>query len=574
MNPIARASAPPTRPTRWPLIHAIPATLLALATVAPPETRGESMAGCAALIALLALLSVRRSQPVRLALPLGLAAVAAPVLVRSAAAPGAAVEAVALWGLALSLGLLAAGLPHRGRARTLCARALVVGGVCVSIHGLFQVLGGLDRIAGAVEHAPDLPWRELTLARLREGRAFAAFATPAALGGLIALSLACTVGIALERSRRWRGYWWLAAAMQLAGLAATASATACAALLAAASIGAWRLDRRRGRVILAAGLAVTAVAVVGIFSSRGAALLDPTRADGPLRLRAANMRVALEMTRDQPWLGVGPGGFGEMYPQYRRPGDNESQHAHNLPLELTAEFGIPLGGLMALGFGVLFLGPLLRLPPHARPVRVGLVVGLGAFGLHNLADFTAYFPSLLWIAMVLRGLLGFESRALRERAGSRAPGLGFAVTAVTLVAAGVMAAGGLAWNARFAARESRTTGDLAAAEARASRALRLAPWHTDGWLMAADAALAQLPPAAEEGATERAALLVERAVECSPVRPGARYLRSRIRLLRGDPLGAFADARFAVERNPLRSDYRAWHDALVDRLERSRSLPQ
>ena len=100
-------------------------------------------------------------------------------------------------------------------------------------------------------------------------------------------------------------------------------------------------------------------------------------------------------------LGVGPGAFAEVYPSVLRPGGNEVRHAHDLPLELTAELGIPLGLLATAAFGLAFLGPLLR---RTRPGgwRLGVAVGLAAFAIQNLGDFTAFFPSLLWLAALLR----------------------------------------------------------------------------------------------------------------------------------------------------------------------------
>ena len=69
------------------------------------------------------------------------------------------------------------------------------------------------------------------------------------------------------------------------------------------------------------------------------------------------------MYLDHPWRGTGPGGFAERFASYREPGDNETRHAHNLPLEFAAELGTAGWLVGAPLFYVLFE----TVPPDRAP---------------------------------------------------------------------------------------------------------------------------------------------------------------------------------------------------------------
>lgn len=537
-------------------------SLVLLCLLFPPETRGESAAGCAALVVLLSLLSLR-DVTAGAATALALSLAAAWSLSLAALAPGAAPEPIATLLVAGVVGACAAPRARELRTGEALPTVLTIVAALAALHGLWQVLHGLDATASGIE-AAGLPGREAILGRLREGRAFGAFATPAALGGLLAVALPVTLGMALGRSGAGRLGLLAVGGLEVLGLAATSSATAAGALLVSSAVF---LARRRGRsrwlVLGIAGAFVAWVAV--LVALRGAKIVDPTDPDSPWRLRAGNVRVAAEMTRDHPWTGVGPGGFGESFALYRRPGDNESRHAHSVPFELAAEYGLPVGAALSVCFFVLFLGPLFAREPGGPPWIGGLGVGLGAFAIQNVVDFTATFPSFLWTAAVLRGALARE----RPADGVRERGLwGPVVFGTAVVAGAVIAGSGLAWNARVEARAVATDEGARAADALALRAVRLAPWDPDSRLVRAEILLAS------EGAADadRERLRIARdeadaAVGLSPVRPGARALRARVRLLEGDVPGAFADLSEAARLYPMNREYAR------DRVEVEERLP-
>ena len=121
-------------------------SLLPVLALFPPETRGESMAGCATLIAVLALISWRRSGtnlPGQATLFV-IAAVAMP-LTWVALAPAAAVEPLAVGLLAGAVGLGVAGAELGDRHRRLATMVLAVVAAWVAVHALYQSAWGHSR---------------------------------------------------------------------------------------------------------------------------------------------------------------------------------------------------------------------------------------------------------------------------------------------------------------------------------------------------------------------------------------------------------------------------------------------
>ena len=524
----------------------IPAAILLLAGLFPPETRPESMIGCAVLCALGALvLWASRLDGARALVPL-LVSASAMAFALTAASRGA------LWVrwseaiLVIAIGWVLFCLPKDLRSGRWLVAVLATSGTLAATHAMFQKFWGLNALAQAIRQGASVPDAEQVLVRAEVGRAFGSFATPAALGGYLVLTVAVMIGAAWA-SRGW-ARWVFAglAAIQLAGLACTESVTALLAALGAVVLA--LVAGRIPRPVVLAALAVTGLAVAGVFLSRGPEVLDIGRKDTPWALRAGNFRIAVQMIEDHPWRGVGPGAYGEHYPAYRRPGDNETQYAHNLPLQMAAELGVPLGGAVGVLFLVLFCGPVFRRSAESQPLSRGIEIGLAAFALHNLADFTAYLPSILWTAVMLRAAVARRA-ALAWSWPSRMPAL--AALAVTLIAAWVAISGARAEQHAWSARRSFADGELPESLRRSELASRLAPWDADHWI-----ALAQLRSVESLGARPGSALeSAERAVRLVPHRAAARSIRGRLRLAQGDYPGAYADALAATQLYPMQRSY-------------------
>lgn len=550
-----------------------PLALIACAACLPPETRGESLAGCAILIAIAVLGTGVARGHLRAAGALGLACVLAVGTTLVASAPGSAVEPVTWLVLALAVGLAVATMPAAVRASSTVPAVVALAGAVAAVHGLYQVSYGFDATLAALAGGADVPDRDAIVARLSSGRAIAAFPTPAALGGFLAIALAVTAAAARAARGRARAWLSIAAAVQLAGLAATRSVTAVVSLVAALALAAGVAFARgsrargagpaRGPVVAVAAIAGVAIVLVAVVVGSRGSELRAGAVEHPLALRAGNMRIAAEMIAERPFTGFGPGGYGEAYARFRGAADNESRHAHDLPLEWLAEYGVFLGAAMTAGFFVLFLGPLFRRQDDEPRWGRGVAVGLAAFAIHNLADFTATLPSLLWIAATLRGFVAGEPVAVPGHP-SRAPRVAVAgAVAVACVAALVGVGAGVAWNARVEARYARAAGDPAGAESAFARAVRWAPWHPDG--VAALAVRAGEPGSAR--ADERTELW-GRAHRLAPERAATWAIRAAWRERVGDLSGAFSDWMAASASYPGKPEYRARAERLRSVLER------
>jgi hypothetical protein len=541
--------------------HSVLFVLAGLLIFLPPEARGESMAGSALLILLFVVLAVRRPLPAWMIWPplLGVGLIFPSFLLAQAA--GTVVEPISMWVLAAALGLAVASVRAPANELDRLPVVLAVAASVVALYGLYQLFWGLDRIVATIESGVPLTDATLVAARARSGRAFAGFPTPAALGGLLILTLPLTLGAAIERRGARRRILILLAAIQCAGLLATVSVTAAAGLSAALIVwGLIRVRRIAPRALVPATAALIVLAV--IVTLRGPEVTDLGATDNPVRLRAGNFRVAGEMIADHPWIGVGAGGFGESYPQYRRVGDNESRHVHDLPLELCVDWGVPLGIVFSLVLAFVFIGPLFRRRGRKQPPWVrGATVGLAALALQNLLDFTLLLPSLLWLAMIVRGSIAARSASAQPTSSVPAR---WAMACAVALAATVVLLGGLAWNARVAARQALVQGDTDAALVQSVRATRLAPWNADGWLYRA-----QLAIEGTTGGSCDADCSIDHAVRLARVRPSIRMTRARIRASEGDLPGAYTDAARAARLYPYRGEYARSRDEIATLLQRA-----
>jgi tetratricopeptide (TPR) repeat protein len=129
--------------------------------------------------------------------------------------------------------------------------------------------------------------------------------------------------------------------------------------------------------------------------------------------RMEYLRSAFEMWFDHPLGGVGAGAYGVAHPEYQRQVVSAADHAHNLYVQTLAELGLVGAMILASVLFWLLIGCVRGLfsAPEMVPVFLGLVAMLLHFGL----DTGASYPSLLFLAAVLAGLV-FHS--FRER---RAP---------------------------------------------------------------------------------------------------------------------------------------------------------
>lgn len=175
-----------------------------------------------------------------------------------------------------------------------------------------------------------------------------------------------------------------------------------------------------------AGLGVLAASDKGLggsISSGWKSLTDPdavTPANDPSRLtavgsvRARYWNEALKTFQDNPWVGVGAGGYAVSRTLYRTD-ELDVLHAHGYVVQTLADLGI-VGGLLTLALFVSWLMAALRSCALRRrdrgtawtPERVGLVTLLAVvivFGFHSFVDWTWYVPGNVIPAMLAAGWL-------------------------------------------------------------------------------------------------------------------------------------------------------------------------
>ena len=340
------------------------------------------------------------------------------------------------WLLWSGLGLLA-----WGAGRSLGSRAAVL----AACHGL-SALGTAQTLAGVF------------LLDARGWRLQGTFGNPDALGGLLAITLPVTLGLAFHHSSRarlrgqtgWR--WWFsrlatdwkewiapalagAFAIQAAGMLFTGSIGASLSALAAClPLAAWRAAERPGSrrwLLLAAG-GLTALAVA--FAANGhrrnvveRALLDTEGTKLSQFSRVEIWRSAVELCRRFP-LGTGPGGSALALSMFQPDtfGRMRLDYAHNDALQFWGDLG-PVGGLALLGLlgwtaargwrRCVGGGGASR--SSAWPWR-GALGGLVAALLHSLAEFNLSARPGVQVAFALAcGILLARARGREGEEGAR-----------------------------------------------------------------------------------------------------------------------------------------------------------
>lgn len=119
-------------------------------------------------------------------------------------------------------------------------------------------------------------------------------------------------------------------------------------------------------------------------------------------------RSTMRMIADYPWFGTGLGTFAWSFPAYRSPEISMWgvwDIAHNTPLELASEVGLPLASTVAVGWLVIF-------GVFANGIRVrrrDVIVPLAAFfvsliaNLHSWIDFSLQIPGYAIVVFALVG---------------------------------------------------------------------------------------------------------------------------------------------------------------------------
>ena len=320
-----------------------------------------------------------------------------------------------MWSAFVIAGVLVASGPPRELERVMVCLALAGG-----IAGLVAIAGGADQTLqeGGV---------------IATGRAQAGFAQPNVLGFFLVLAIPAAVALGIRGRGLMRAVMAVMAIAGLVGLMLTLSRTS----LVGAAVGMGVLTLLPGfRRIAAVGIAALAIFVlvnfqalqesqqVTVVTHRLATLGESRAVGSDPRLKI--YRTTPRMIADHPVFGVGAGNYSLAARRYGVL-DEENQpydHAHNVPLTLTAELGLP--GLFVFVWFVLSLGQVLLRALRLRgdPVRGALMVAIAAGMIGSIVTSAGDYPprtnAIAATFIVLVGVLWGLVRA-SERAATPAP---------------------------------------------------------------------------------------------------------------------------------------------------------
>ncbi|MBK9137456.1 MAG: O-antigen ligase family protein [Verrucomicrobia bacterium] len=282
---------------------------------------------------------------------------------------------------------------------------------------LDQHYGGLEATRRLIYAQPD--WDKLSpeyLKRVASNRVFGTMMYPNALAGAILLLLPA-VGLFV-----WRGGRRLPRVARLTLTALTGWA-GLACLYWSGSKAGWLIalvvvfvvvlhlplpQRVRLAVIMAAaviGLAGFAWRYSGYFA-KGA-----TSAAARMDYWAAGWKTFLA----HPLLGSGPGTFAHCYRRIKPPEAEMAMLTHNDYLQQASD----TGAVGAVLYGALVVGSLVALHRRARrePLHFAVWLGLLAWALQSVVEFSLYIPAIGWTAFLLLGWLwgGAANAPSRER---------------------------------------------------------------------------------------------------------------------------------------------------------------
>lgn len=249
--------------------------------------------------------------------------------------PGAVVNAVQNWGIAIvALPVIVTGC-QRGRDVLLIAGAFV-GGATLSV---------LVGVASGSSAAPigDRAATEFSAGRLQVG-----ITDPNYLAANLVASLLLITGLLRAESlRRWRAPLVLAVPILLYGLVATQSRGGLLAVLTAAVLAVFLLREYRTRILAAVGVVLTGIGLMLVVQPR--AFERITQSDSSGTGRTDLWAAAWAVWRDNPVLGVGAGNFPSAKSAYadrigfvERPDLllDEPMVAHDVWLQALSEIGV------------------------------------------------------------------------------------------------------------------------------------------------------------------------------------------------------------------------------------------
>lgn len=247
------------------------------------------------------------------------------------------------------------------------------------------------------------------------GEAFANLRQRNQFASLTSIGLLALLWWATRAAPRAGAAWGLAVATLLlaAGNAASASRTGLVQWLLIVALAWWWGAWKNTRVRWALGVAVAGYALATWLLPLLAGM-DPLRRGILARFggdgcgsRLVLWRNVLELIAERPWTGWGWGELDYAHFTHRYDGPRFCEimgNAHNLPLHLAVELGVPLALLLMMGVGVVIW----RQRPWAERDSTGQLAWgvLAVIGVHSLLEYPLWYGPFQLAALLALGLLG------------------------------------------------------------------------------------------------------------------------------------------------------------------------
>ena len=244
------------------------------------------------------------------------------------------------------------------------------------------------------------------LAKFAKGRVMGTLVYPNALAGLILLLLPVSLVLAFNSTKRLRppiratvitltiflggaAFFWTGS--KLGWLIAMGIGGACLFRLR------WPMRLKLATLtgILLIGLVIFAIRFHSYFAA-GATSVGA---------RFDYWRAAVETTFMHPLLGTGPGTFQRPYAQLKSPTAEMARLAHNDYLEQFSDSGIVGGTLFGAWIVLSLLTIGRRVWRSGDPASFAIFLGVFAWFIQGLGEFSLYVPALAWTAFILLGFL-------------------------------------------------------------------------------------------------------------------------------------------------------------------------
>jgi O-antigen ligase len=282
--------------------------------------------------------------------------------------------------------------------------------LCWIIHiGFEQHFGGLEATRKMILNANPgaAPLDPAYLARVSGGRVFSTFSNPDALAGGLELLLPISLVFLWQITPKVHPVMRWAFVIILGGCG-------LACLYWSRSKAGWLVALVAGMIVLGysnlsanwkRGL-IWGVLILGLagFGIRNAAFFHKEK--NSVGARFTYWRAAIQIAREHPVTGTGPGTFGASYAKIKQPNDEMARLCHNDYLEQACDSGF-LGFLAYLTMFVWVLIGLYRYRIREKLIGydIHFAIGLGllCLCLHSLVDYHLYMPALAWPMFFLMG---------------------------------------------------------------------------------------------------------------------------------------------------------------------------